>query len=64
MGSLAWLLAWRGILHFPEGEFWVCPIGLFEDAVAVHQIMHGAQETAPPQKQEIDYTGDAVWEIP
>lgn len=52
------------MLHFPGEEFWVTPLGLFEDSIAVHQIMHGAQEAKPPKKQEIDYTGDAVWEIP
>ncbi len=61
VGSLAWLLAWRGILNFPAGEFWVSPIGLFEDSVAVYQIMNGAEEA--PKKKEINYEDDSVWDL-
>lgn len=61
MGSLAWLLAWRGILNLPAEEFWVCPVGLFEDAVAVYQIMNGADEA--PKKKEPNYEDDSMWDL-
>ena len=53
---------WRGILSIPYEEFWVYPIGLFEDMIAVRQIMDGAEEVTT-QKREINYSDDSVWNL-
>ncbi len=45
----------------PQEEFWVYPLGLFEDMIAVRQIMDGADEVSP--KKEVNYDDESLWSL-
>lgn len=46
------------MLNIPYEEFWIYPIGLFEDMIAARQIMDGADEIST---KEVNYNDGSMW---